>query len=173
LPGWSERPISEAHNRTVFDCGDEALNVFLRQYARQNHERGGAKTFVATPKDSGSRILGFYSLRSASIAYARVPALVKRGLARHDVPVFRLARLAVDLAAQGQGLGGELLLSASRRCLLAAAEVGGAALLIDAKSERIAAWYASFGAILLLDEPRSLVLPLAIVEVALLMAEGR
>ena len=83
------------------------------------------------------------------------------------MPVFRLARLAVDLKTQGRGLGGQLLLSAGRRCLLAAAEVGGVAMLIDTKNERVAAWYARFGALPLLDAQLSLVLPLSTVQAAL------
>ena len=59
----------------------------------------------------------FYSVSPASIAYERTPEVVKRGLARHEVPVFRLGGLAVDKSAQGQGLGGQLLLAAGRRCL--------------------------------------------------------
>lgn len=172
LPDWREEPISKAHDREAFDCGDVELNVFLRRHARQSHEKGGAKTFVATPVDDGKRILGFYSLSPASVDYARTPALVKKGLARYDVPVFRLGRLAVDRTLQGQGLGGQLLLAAGRRCFLAAAEVGGVALLIDAKNAHVAAWYVTYGALPLLDAPLSLLLPLATVEAAL-QAAGR
>ncbi len=68
---------------------------------------------------------------------------------------------------QGQGLGGQLQLAAGRRCIRAATEVGGVALLIDAKIERAARWYEVYGALCLLDDPRSLVLPLATVEAAL------
>ena len=68
---------------------------------------------------------------------------------------------------QGHGLGGQLILAAGRRCLLAATEVGGVALLIDAKNERAAKWYASYGAVPLADAPLSLVLPLATVQAAL------
>jgi len=164
---WGEAPISRAHDREAFDCGDPALNEFLRRHARQSHEHGGAKTFVATPLQEPARVLGFYSLSPASIDFARTPAVVKKGLARHDVPVFRLGRLAVDLTQQGKGLGGALLLAAGRRCLHAAAEVGGVALLIDAKSARAADWYASYGAVALLDAPRTLVLPLAVIDAAL------
>jgi predicted N-acetyltransferase YhbS len=83
------------------------------------------------------------------------------------VPVFRLGRLAVDRSVQGRGLGGQLVLAAGRRCLLAATEVGGVALLIDAKNERAAKWYSSYGAIPLADAPLSLLLPLATVQIAL------
>ena len=130
---------------------------------------GGAKTFVATPIGDDKRVLGFYSLSPASIDYARTPALVKKGLARYDydVPVFRLGRLAVDKTVQGQGLGGQLLLVAGRRCILAATEISGVALLIDARNEPVAAWYKAYGALPLMDAPQSLLLPLSTVEAAL------
>lgn len=172
LPDWREAPISKSHDREAFDCGEAELNEFLQRHARQSHERGGAKTFIASPVDDASRVLGSYSLSPASIDYARTPALAKKGLARYDVPVFRLGRLAVDRTMQGKGLGGQLLLAAGRRCIHAAALVGGVALLIDAKSDRVTAWYAAYGALSLLDAPRSLVLPLDTIAAAL-KAAGR
>ena len=108
-----------------------------------------------------------YSLSPASVAFSRAPDAIKRGLARHDVPAFRLGRLAVDRNAQRKGLGGQLLLAAGRRCLRAALEVGGVALLIDAKNEAVASWYASYGALQLLDTPLTLLLPLATIKAAL------
>jgi GNAT superfamily N-acetyltransferase len=167
VAAWHEEPIGKHHDRDAFDCGEEALNEFLRRYARKSHELGGAKTFLAMEDRDDKAILGFYSLSPASVAYARTPELVKRGLARHDIPVFRLARLAVDRRVQRQGLGGQLLLAAGRRCLLASAEVGGVALLIDAKNERVAHWYAGYGAVPLLDAPLSPLLPLKTIEAAL------
>jgi len=50
---------------------------------------------------------------------------------------------------------------------LASAEVGGVVLVIDAKNERAAGWYAGYGAVPLLDAPLSLLLPLATIEAAL------
>jgi predicted N-acetyltransferase YhbS len=88
------------------------------------------------------------------------------------VPVFRLARLAVDHKVQGQGLGGQLLLAAGRRCLLAAAEVGGVALFTDAKNDRAAKWYAGYGAVPLADASLSLLLSLVTIEAALKSAGG-
>lgn len=164
---WHEEPIAKRHNRDGFDCGEEALNTFLRRHARKSHELGGSKTFLAIDDGDNEIILGFYSLTTASIEYARTPQVIRRGLAHHEVPGFRLARLAVDRRFQGQGLGGQLLLSAGERCLLVAAEVGGVALAIDAKNERAAQWYVSYGAVPLTDAPLSLLLPLATIEAAL------
>ena len=167
MRAWHEEPVGKQHDRDSFDCGEEVLNQFLRRYARKSHDLGGAKTFLAIDDGDDKTILGFYSLSPAAVEYARTPEIVKRGLARHDVPGFRLARLAVDRKLQGQGIGGQLLLAAGRRCLMAASEVGGVVLVIDAKNERVAGWYASYGAMPLLDAPLTLLLPLATIEAAL------
>ena len=81
------------------------------------------------------------------------------------MPVFRLGRLAVDRSVQGNGLGGQLL-----RCLLVAAQAGGVALLIDAKNEHVAEWYASYGAVPLLNAQLSLLLPFKTIHAALTAA---
>ena len=164
---WKEAPISKGHDRTAFDCGDADMNLYLQKFARQNHESGGAKCFVAAPEDAPTRILGFYTLSPASLDYSRTPALARKGLGRYDVPVFRLGRLAVDNSVQGRGLGGALLLRAADRCIRVAQDVGGVALLIDAKNDRAANWYQSYGALRLDDAPLSLVLPLSIAANAL------
>ena len=169
LPVWREEPIGKHHDRGAFDSGNEALNQFLYRHARQSHKKGGAKTYLAI-QESNEKVLGYYSLSPASIAYKRAPEVIKRGLARYDVPVFRLGRLAVDISVQGQGLGGQLLLAAGRRCLLVAVQTGGVALLIDAKNERVAQWYAGYGAIPLLDANLSLLLPFKTIHTALATA---
>ena len=46
---WDEAPIAKRHDRAAFDCGDPDLNLYLQKYARQNHDSGGAKCFVAAP----------------------------------------------------------------------------------------------------------------------------
>ncbi len=164
---WHEEPINKKHDREAFDCGEEALNEFLRRYARKSHELGAAKTFLAIDDADNKTLLGFYSLSPASINYARTPEIIRRGLARHDVPGFRLARLAVDRKLQGRGIGGQLLVAAGRRCLLASAEVGGVVLVIDTKNERAAKWCAGYGAVPLLDVPFSLLLLLTTIKAAL------
>jgi hypothetical protein len=135
---WEEAALGKHHDRAAFDCGDLDLNTYLRRYARQNHESGGAKCFVAAPADAPARVLGFYTLSPGS----------------HQ-------------KLQGRGLGGALLLRAAARCIHVVEEVGGVGLLIDAKNDRAAQWYAGYGALALLDAPLSLVLPLAVAADAL------
>jgi GNAT superfamily N-acetyltransferase len=160
-PQWREEPIGRQHDRTGFDCGSPELNDYLQRYARQNHESGGAKTFVAVPPDEPACILGYYAISPGSVEFARVPAAITRKLGRYEVPVFRLGRLAVSVAMQGRRVGSALLFAAGRRAIAVAAEVGGVALAIDAKDERAAAWYERFGALRLMDDPLRLMLPLA------------
>ena len=167
---WREEPIGRRHDCKSFDCGAPELNEYLDRYARRNHDSGGAKTFVAVSPTAPARVLGFYTISPGAVAFGRAPTKLTRKLGRYDVPVFRLGRLAIDRSAQGQGLGGDLLLAAGERALLVAAEVGGVALAIDAKDGKAARWYERFGALALLDDPLKLVLPLDVVAAAIAAA---
>ena len=124
---WREEAIARHHDRGAFDCGSAELNDYLQKYARQNHESGGAKSFVAVPPDEPSRVLGYYSISPGAVEFARVPARLTKKLGRYEVPVFRLGRLGVSLSLQGKGLGAELLLAAGVRALSVASQIGGVA----------------------------------------------
>lgn len=167
---WREEPIAKHHNRTAFDCGEAELNAYLKRYARQNHETGGAKTFVAV-SEADDAILGYYSVTFTALDYNQVPEHLRRGLGRYEFPVYRLGRLAVDQSVQGQGLGGKLLMRAGIRCLRVAEDVGGFGLLIDAKNEQVANWYRQFGAEPLASSSLSLFLPLRAIASALEQTE--
>lgn len=161
LPAWHEEPIAKSHHRQAFDCGDAQMNEFLHRYARQSHEQNALKTFCAIADAEPRRILGFYTIAPSAVAHQEVPETMTKGLARHDVAGFKLARIATDLTVAGQGLGGLLLAAAALRCLRIAGEVGGVLLVIDAKNERAANWYTSYGAEPLRGKPLTLVMPLA------------
>ncbi|MFM9968490.1 MAG: GNAT family N-acetyltransferase [Burkholderiales bacterium] len=168
-----EEPIARRHRRDEFDCGVAELNEYLALYARQNHEAGGAKTFVAVSPSKPASILGFYSISPGAIDFSQVPAALTRGLGRYEVPVFRLGRLAVDRTLQGDGLGADLLFAAGVRALSVATQVGGVALAIDAKDARAATWYGRFGAVKLLDDPLKLILPLNTIAAAIAAARKK
>lgn len=161
LPDWHEEPIGRHHDRKSFDCGDNVLNTYLEKFARQNHESGGAKTFLAID-DADGRVLGYYSVAPTSASYEQMPASARQGLPRHPVPGFRLVRLAMDRRVQGLGFGTQLLLAAGKRCIQVAGEVGGVALFIDAKTERAANWYEGRGATRLVAVPEGLPIPMVI-----------
>ncbi len=164
LPKWHEEPISKPHDRKSFNCGDARMNDFLQRYARQSHEQNASKTFCAIDSAIPNRILGFYTITPSAVAHDDVPAAMTKGLAQHEVAGFKLARIATDVTVAGRGLGGQLLSAAALRCLRIVAEAGGVLLIIDAKDERAAGWYAGYGAEPLQGKPLMLVMPLKIFE---------
>ena len=164
---WDEAPIAKRHDRAAFDCGDADLNLYLHKYARQNHESGGAKCFVAAPLGAPAHILGFYTL-----APRRWTMRGRRRWPGKDwrVTTFRCSALAGSRSIDRFRAGA----SAARCCsapriaaCVSREDVGGVALLIDAKNEHAARWYESYGALALGDAPLSLVLPLAVAADAL------
>ena len=133
--------LRRTHDLDSFDCGVEPLNVYLERFALANQSAGGAQTYVAT---LGDRIVGYYSLSTASVEYADAPSRLAKGMARHPIPVVLVARLAVDVTWQGKGLGAALLLDALRRILAAAEIVGIRAVMVHAKDEAARRFYEHF-----------------------------
>ncbi|MFM8746845.1 MAG: GNAT family N-acetyltransferase [Aestuariivirga sp.] len=136
------RKLSDGDDANPFDCGKEPLDRFLKRYALISQKAGSAQTYVVCRGDR--RIAGYYSLAVGAVEHAEAPQRVRKGLARHAVPVMLLARLAVDRQAQGQGLGKALLKDALLRTADAAQIAGIRALLVHAKDEEARAWYERF-----------------------------
>jgi len=142
-----ERLDRATHNRIAFSCGKESLDRFLHETAHQAFKKNLAATFVAVNPEFPGRILGYYSVCNFQIDAQELPDLVRRRyrLPRHLVPATLIARLAVDLTVQGQGIGGYLLLDALIRCFQAGLEVASAAIIVDALEEAIVPFYEQYG----------------------------
>ena len=102
--------LRREHLLDGFDCGKEELNRFLKRQAWNNQQSHSAQTYVLA-KDLVVR--GYYSLAAGSVTHDEATERVKKGLARHPVPIILLARLAVDVSLQGKGIGPALLKDAS------------------------------------------------------------
>lgn len=159
--------LSKHHNVKQFDCARVELSTFLQRYALQNSQRGVSRTFVAVSETDPARVIGYYTLTPAEMALDQVPEPLRKGLPRHPLGGYRLARLAVDRHCTGRGLGGMLLFDAAFRCQQASEQVGGVMIFIDAKDEAAAAFYAKHGATPLPHTPLTLLLPMATVLAAL------
>ena len=156
-------PLDAAHDRTAFNSDSAPLNRYLREQVTQDVRRRVATCFVALA--DGQRIAGYYTLASASLLLADLPASSSKKLPRYPtVPAVRMGRLAIDQAFKGQGLGGALLADALDRA--ARAEIAAYALMVDAKDESAADFYRHHGFIALPDSPRTLFLPLATVHLS-------
>jgi GNAT superfamily N-acetyltransferase len=129
------------HVLDSFDCGKEDLNRFLTRQAWNNQQAHSAQTYVLA-KDL--RVLGYYSLAAGAVTHDEATERVKKGLARHPIPVILLARLAVDVSIHGKGVGSALLKDALMRTAQAADTIGARALLVHAKDESAKAFYQHF-----------------------------
>jgi len=152
---WRIEPLRRDHDRAGFGCGEPALDEYLIRFARQNHESGVARTFVAVNDVEPARALGYYSLTAGGIDKAKLPPSVRR-FPNFPLPMARLARLAVDRSQQGKGLGEYLLLDALARCVRVADDLGIAVVIIDAKHEQARAFYLRYGFKTLPDQPLTL-----------------
>lgn len=159
-------PLERRHERAAFDCGEPALDEFIRRNARQNQDRGIGRTYVAT-EPGGLRVIGFYTLASGSVLPGDLPEAERRHLPRYRVPVVQLARLAVDRSASRQRLGEALLFDALRRSVLAAEVLGVFAVEVYAKHDSVVAFYRRYGFAPFEDDRLHLYLPIATVRALL------
>lgn len=107
-------------------------------------------TYVAVDAASGDRLFGFATVSASQLATTDLPPRQRRRLPRYPLPVLRLARLAVDDAAQGRGVGLHLLKSVFVLARRMADDVGCVGVVVDAKEEAIG-FYERFGFQLLGD----------------------
>ena len=139
------RPLDGDADTAGFECGEKTLDEYLQRYATQDVKRGVARVFVATPMGQPTRVVGFYTLSAASVAAEALPEALRKKLPRYPVPAALLGRLAVSQQAQGKGLGSILLVDACKRVAAASETLAVAAILVDAKSAQVAAFYQHFG----------------------------
>ena len=154
------RKVSRDFARDDFDCGTENLNDFLKRYALQNLKKNINVTIVAVSEENPRKILGYYSVSMAQVNFENLPDGLAKGIPRYPVPAMRIGRLAVDRAAKGAGLGGELLRHALCRALELSREVGTCVVLVDAIDENAQRFYKKYGFVSLVDLPLSLLLPM-------------
>jgi hypothetical protein len=80
----------EAEN---FDCGDEALNNYLKRHAWTNQEKSSiGVSYVAADEGAPRIVLGYFTLAMASVPRAMFPKNYVRGLPPYDLPLILLAR---------------------------------------------------------------------------------
>lgn len=134
--------LKREHLLDGFDCGKEDLNRFLKRQAWNNQQAHSAQTYVLAREEL--TVYGYYSLAAGSVTHDEATERVKKGLARHPIPVILLARLAVDVSLQGKGVGPALLKDALLRVASAADTVGARALLVHAKDDNAKGFYQHF-----------------------------
>jgi GNAT superfamily N-acetyltransferase len=126
-----------------FRCGVEELDLWLRRRAWPNEAAGSSRTFLT--HEVGERdIAGYYAIAATSVVHDDVPSRLRRNTP-DPIPAVLLARLAVDLRFQGQGVGASLVRDAIVRCVAAATQIGIKVMVVDALTDNAAHFYQRIG----------------------------
>jgi ribosomal protein S18 acetylase RimI-like enzyme len=136
--------LNRIHNRGKFDCGNDLLNNFLQQTARQHLNKGISRTFVVVDTAEPTAILGFFTLSICEVEIEKIPTKFASKYPDRVAGV-KLARLAVDLQSQGQGLGGIMVSETILRVMAIAEIVGIVGLFVDAKDLTARNYYRRYG----------------------------
>lgn len=144
-------PLNSEHEKSVFTCGNIALDNYIQKQAKQDIKRKLSTCFVLSNEDNV--IKGFYTLSNAGISREVIPEEIKRKLPRayQALPVTLLGRLAVNEVNKGQGLGKLLLIDALKRSYEVSKAIGSMAVIVDPIDENAVKFYNKFGFILLPD----------------------
>jgi GNAT superfamily N-acetyltransferase len=134
-------PLAPHHELDAFESGVATLDEWLKRRARRNETDGASRTFVLC---GGPQVVGYYSLAAGSVLHTAATGKVRRNMP-DPVPALLLARLAVDRAWHGKGLGADLLSDAVSRAIGAAETIGVRAILVHAISDEAKTFYEKHG----------------------------
>jgi GNAT superfamily N-acetyltransferase len=128
--------LTPEHDLTGFDCGESALNDWLRHRALQNESRF-SRTYVVC---EDNRVVGYFCICAGAVERAAAPGRLRRN-APDTIPVSLIGRLAVSRSHSGKGLGADLLSDALQRIALASQSIGIGAVLVQAKNDAAKRFY--------------------------------
>lgn len=133
-------PLGRDHDLEGFTCRSTEQTTWLRRLARQSAASGTTRVFVVTPHDD-TRVVAYYAWCMAQIGIDDAPARLRKGPGRYPQPIALLARLGVDAAHEGRGIGAGLLLDVISRSVALSAAIGCRGLLIHAETDEACAFY--------------------------------
>lgn len=131
------RRLEPRDDRSGFRSGDADLDRFFVRYAGQNQFRHHLGTTYVAVTPAGF-LAGFATVTASEVTAGTLPARARKGLPRYPLPVLRLARLATDERAKGQGVGRQLLRAVLALAGRMADDVGCVGVLVDAKPGAVA-----------------------------------
>src|SRR6266478_6259217 len=140
-PEFFIEKLRRDHDLSAFHCGNPTLTSWLQKFAWPNQQANSATTYVACREN---RVVGYHALTAGAVHKHESPERIAKGLANHPIGVVLLARLAVDFAEQGRGLGKALLFDALKRIEEAADIVGVRAVMVHAIDDAARKFYQHF-----------------------------
>lgn len=135
-------PLAANHLVENFQCGEQALDDWLKRRAMINQLTGARRTFVVA--DEGLEVYGFYAMAAGAVSHQLATGSARRNMP-DPVPVMVLGRLAIDQRAQGIKLGAAMLQDAVNRAIAVSQNTGVRALLVHALHEQAKQFYVHYG----------------------------
>ncbi len=139
------------HVRSEFDCGVERLNNFLNLSAKKQQKDDMTRVYVAVEQGDTS-ILGYHAINVGVVNVSEMAKPPKGTPSHGEIPVLFLGQVAVDLKAQGLGIGSLLMHHVFEKASVIAEEAGCHAVLLDVMSDgdedafaKRRTWYQEFG----------------------------
>lgn len=129
-------PLTADHDLSGFDCGEPALNDWLKHRSLNNESRF-SRTYVVC---DAKKVVAYFCISAGAVERAAAPGKMRRN-APDTIPVSVIGRLAVDRDHAGRGLGADLLSDALRRIAVASQSIGIGAVLVHAKDDRAKRFY--------------------------------
>ena len=134
--------LTQDHQVHAFDCGEAVLDEWLKRRALANNISGASRTFVVA--DDHLEVMGYYALAAGAVTHQESNRAIRQNMP-DPIPVMVLARLAVDVRAQGMKLGAALLRDALQRCIQVSQNAGVRALLVHALNDKARQFYEHYG----------------------------
>ena len=148
-PQYAIEPLDpKKHDRESFECKEPALDEFIRKRARKEVASRSSTCFVIVDRSMESKILGFYTLSSATVPLSSIPSDIQRKLklAQYpQAPVTLLGRIAKHNDSEGTPIGKLLMANAIKRCINSSHEIGSTTIILDPKNEKLRSYYHSLG----------------------------
>jgi GNAT superfamily N-acetyltransferase len=140
---WHSQSLTEGHDASHFDSGNDSLNRWLAREALRAHRAGISRTTVWTSPGDRS-VVAYHAIAPTQVARIDLPTRSLSAGYSH-VPGYLIGRLALDRTLHGQGLGTQLLLDALERIVEAADRAGGRVIVVDAIDDAAHRFYVHHG----------------------------
>jgi GNAT superfamily N-acetyltransferase len=132
--------LADHHDVSSFTCRSTEQTDWLRRHARQSTNVGTTKVFVVAEVGRDA-VVAYYGWCMANLSPSEAPARLRKGAGRYPQPVALLARLGVDTAHEGRGLGAGLLQDVFFRLVELSDDIGCRGLLVHAESSEARDFY--------------------------------
>lgn len=134
--------LDKSISKAKFDCGNNELNTYIKQYASQDQKKFIANCYCLV--DENQTLLAYYTISAASMPIDKFPAAIKGKLPKYkSIGCILIGRLAVDIKHRGRNFGAHLLIDAMKKSFNSQAAVH--SIIVDAKNDKAIKFYEKFG----------------------------